>query len=106
MLCSITTIKERTQRGLTTSLVWTKCVDLTRVKNLHKSTKWMDPTRDQDSSPQSGRTQQGSKTLHKSTRWMEPTRDQNSYPQSRRAHKGQKLTQVHKVDGPHERSRF
>ena len=45
----------------------------TRVKNLHKSTKWTDPTRDQDSSPQSGRTQQGS-NLHKSTKWTDTTK--------------------------------
>ena len=37
----------------------TKWTDPTRVKNLHKSTKGIDLTRDQDSCPQSGRTQQG-----------------------------------------------
>ena len=97
MLCFITTIRGRTLRVLTASLVhkmdrvdrpytgktstqvhkvdgpheglkfmsikWTVT---TRVKNLHKSTKWTDPTRDQDSCPQSGRTPRGIKIhVHK-----------------------------------------
>ena len=39
----------------------TKWMDPTRVK-LHKYAMWMDLTKGQDSSPQSGRTPQGSKT--------------------------------------------
>ena len=51
----------------------------------------MDPTRGQDSSPQSGRTPQGDKILvHKVNG----------------PHKGQKLTQVHNVDEPYKRSIF
>ena len=74
MLCFITTIKERTLRGknfyTSPQNGWTprgikilvhkvdgleihvhKVDGSTRVKNLHKSTKWTDPTKDQDSSP-------------------------------------------------------
>ena len=69
----------------------TKWTDPARVKNLHKSTRWTNPTRDQDSCPRSGRTQQGLK---------------NYVLKVDEPNKGQKLTQVHKMDGPHEGSRF
>ena len=100
--------------------------DPIRVKLLHNPTRWTDPTRDQDSCPQSRRTPRGIKihihkvdgsregsrfmstkwtdltrvkNLHKSTKWTDPTRDQNSYPQSGRTPQGIKI-HVHKVDRP------
>ena len=54
-----------------------------------QSIKWTDSTKGQDSSPQRGRTQQGSKNLMKSTKWTDPTKGQDSSPQS-----GQSLQRV------------
>ena len=63
----------------------------TRVNCLTKSTNWMDPTWDQYSCPQSGQTPWGL------TVWQSP--------QSGRTPRGIKI-HIHKVDGPHEGSRF
>ena len=83
------------------------------------STKWMDPTKDQDHCPQRGRTQQGS-NLNKSTKWADLRRVKtpvhnvdgpNEGKKLQKVHKvdgpnqGHKLKQVHKVDGPHQGSR-
>ena len=62
------------QRSRPQSTKWT---GLTRVTNLYKSTKWMDSTKGQDHSPQSGRTQPGSQTFTKSPKWMDPTKGQD-----------------------------
>ena len=56
------------------------------------------------SSPQSGRTQPGS-NLFKSTKWTDPTRVKTTVHIMEGPNKGQKLTQVHKVDRPHQGSR-
>ena len=68
------------QRLQTTT--WT---DPTRVKNINKSTKWTDTIKGQDSSPQCGRTQQGSKTLKNPHNERTPQRVK---------------TAIHNVDGP------
>ena len=136
----------RTHEGL--RFMFTKWTDLTRVKNLHKSIKGTDPTRNQNSCSRSGRSQQGSKSyidppsgriheglrfmftkwtdltrvknIHKSIKGIDPTRNQNSCPRSGQSQQGLKTyigpqsgrtprgikIHVHKVDGPHEGSKF
>ena len=61
------------------------------VKNLHISTKWTGPTRDQSSCPQSERTQQGSKTY--------------TSPQGGWTPWEIKIL-IHKMDGPHQGLKF
>ena len=73
--------------------------------NLHKSTMWTDPIKGQDSSPQSGRTPKGS-NIHKSTTWTDLMKGQDSSPQCGRTPQGSNLHKVHIVDGHHEGSRF
>ena len=89
----------------------TKWTDPARVKSLHKPTRWMDPARDQDSCPQSGRTQLRPnnlhnwtdptrvKDIHKSTRWTDPTKVRNFSPQNGRAPQEYTIRPNHKVDG-------
>ena len=98
-----------------------------------ESTQWTNPTRDQYSCLQSGRTPRGLTVdqvhrvdgahngsifmstkwtdptrvncLTKSTKWTDPTRDQYLGPQSGQTPRGINI-HVHKVDGPHEVSIF
>ena len=91
--------------------------------------QWTDPTKGQDPSPQSGRTQPGSQTytnpqsgrtpprvktpvhkmdgsnqvknLYKSTKWTNPTKGQDPSPQNGRTPPRVKTT-AHEVDRPHQ----
>ena len=77
------------------------------------STKWMDPKRDQDSHPQSGRTPRGIKIhIHKvdrphegsrfmSTKWTDPTRVNFLTKSTKWTDPTRDLYSAHKVDGPH-----
>ena len=106
MLCFITTIRERTLRGLTTtkSIKW---ADPTRVKNLHKSIKWMDPKKGiKILVPKMDEPQKGQKPTQVHKVDGPQKRDQDSSHKVDGPHTGQKLTQVYKMDEPHEGSRF
>ena len=81
----------RTPRGIKIHVHKVDRPNYGKKKNLHKSTKWTDPTRDQDSCPQSGGIQLRSNNLHRYPKWTNATMDQ---------------IRVHKMDGPLEGLRF